>query len=39
MPISERARLRLDELDSMDEKIIIAQQSLELYQAQMTRAY
>jgi len=32
-------KLRLEELDSLDEKRILAQQSLELYQAQMTRAY
>jgi ribonuclease HI len=39
MPLDESAKLRLDELDAMDEKRLIAHQSLELYQAQMTRAY
>ncbi|KAF3336392.1 Retrovirus-related Pol polyprotein from [Carex littledalei] len=39
MTINESTKLRLDELDAMDEKRLIAHQSLELYQAQMTRSY
>lgn len=39
MSLNERTRLRLDELDSMDEKRIIAQQNMELYQARMARTY
>jgi hypothetical protein len=31
--------LILDELDAMDEKRLIAQQNLEIYQAKMARAY
>ena len=38
-PLEEQMKLRLDELDSLDEKRIVAQQNLELYQAQMARAY
>ncbi|KAJ3707755.1 hypothetical protein LUZ61_011460 [Rhynchospora tenuis] len=39
LPMDKRARLRLEELDAMDEKRLMAQQSLELYRAQMTKAY
>ncbi|KAJ4810030.1 hypothetical protein LUZ62_022596 [Rhynchospora pubera] len=39
MPLSEHAQLRLDELDAMDETRLAAQQNLELYRAQMARAY
>ncbi|KAJ1689803.1 hypothetical protein LUZ63_013958 [Rhynchospora breviuscula] len=39
LPMDKRARLRLDELDAMDEKRLAAQESLELYRAQMTKAY
>lgn len=39
MPVSESTRLRLDELDAMDEKRLAAHQNLELYQAQMARSY
>ena len=39
MPVNESTKLRLDELDAMDEKRLAAHQSLELYQAQMTKAY
>ena len=35
----ERKRIRLDELDALDEKRLAAQQCLELYQARMVRAY
>ena len=35
----EKIRLRLDELDALDEKRLHAHQSLELYQARMERAY
>ena len=35
----ERKRIRLDELDALDEKRLAAQQNLELYQARMSRAY
>ncbi|XP_020084900.1 uncharacterized protein LOC109707778 [Ananas comosus] len=35
----ENALLRLDELDALDETRLTAQQNLELYQAQMARAY
>ena len=35
----ERKRIRLDELDTLDEKCLAAQQKLELYQARRTRAY
>ncbi|KAJ4769671.1 hypothetical protein LUZ62_053928 [Rhynchospora pubera] len=39
MSLSERAQLRLDELDAMDETRLAAQQNLELYRAHMARAY
>ncbi|KAJ4813603.1 hypothetical protein LUZ62_026169 [Rhynchospora pubera] len=39
MPFSKQAQLRLEELEALDEKRLIAQQNLELYRAQMTRAY
>ncbi|KAJ3708249.1 hypothetical protein LUZ61_011954 [Rhynchospora tenuis] len=39
MTLDERARLRLEELDAMDETRLAAQQKLEIYQAQMARAY
>ncbi|KAJ3702216.1 hypothetical protein LUZ61_005921 [Rhynchospora tenuis] len=39
LPLDKQMRLRLDELDAMDEKRLMAQQSLELYRAQMERAY
>lgn len=35
----EHKRLRLEELDVLDEVRLDAQQKLELYRAQMTRAY
>jgi Integrase core domain/Integrase zinc binding domain len=39
MTLEEHRKLRLDELDVMDEKRLIAQQNLELYQANMARTY
>ncbi|KAJ3709210.1 hypothetical protein LUZ61_012915 [Rhynchospora tenuis] len=39
LPMDKRASLRLEELDAMDEKRLMAQQSLELYRIQMTKAY
>ncbi|KAJ3699513.1 hypothetical protein LUZ61_003218 [Rhynchospora tenuis] len=39
MPLNEQTQLRLEELEAMDEKRLVAQQNLELYRAQMTRAY
>jgi Integrase core domain/Integrase zinc binding domain len=39
MTLEEHRKLRLDELDAMDEKRLIAQQNLELYQAKMAKAY
>jgi hypothetical protein len=39
MTWEEHRKLRLDELDAMDEKRLIAQQNLELYQAKMVRTY
>jgi hypothetical protein len=39
MTMDECQQLRLDELDAMDEKRLIAQQNLEIYQAKMARAY
>jgi hypothetical protein len=39
MTMDECQQLRLDELDAMDEKRLIAQQNLKIYQAKMTRAY
>jgi Integrase core domain len=39
MTMDECQQLRLDELDAMDEKRLIAQQKLEIYQAKMVRAY
>jgi transposase InsO family protein len=39
MTMDECQQLRLDELDAMDEKRLIAQQNLEIYQAKMVRAY
>jgi Integrase core domain len=39
MTIDECQQLRLDELDAMDEKRLIAQQNLEIYQTKMARAY
>jgi hypothetical protein len=39
MTVEECKQLRLDELDAMDEKRLIAQQNLEVYQAKMARAY
>ena len=39
MSLEEQAKIRFDELDAMDEKRLVAQQSLELYQARMARAY
>ncbi|KAJ4746577.1 hypothetical protein LUZ62_080982 [Rhynchospora pubera] len=39
MPFSKQAQLRLEEFEALDEKRLIAQQNLELYRAQMTRAY
>ena len=35
----DRVRLRLDELDSLDEKRLEAQQNLEVYKARIARAY
>ena len=35
----DRVRLHLDELDSLDEKRLEAQQNLEVYKARMARAY
>jgi hypothetical protein len=39
MTMDECQQLRLDELDAMDEKRLIAQQNLKIYQAKMARAY
>jgi hypothetical protein len=39
MTMDKCQQLRLDELDTMDEKRLIAQQNLEIYQAKMIRAY
>jgi hypothetical protein len=39
MTMDECQQLRLDELDVMDEKRLIAQQNLKIYQAKMARAY
>ena len=35
----DRVRLRLDELDSLDERRLETQQNLEVYKAWMARAY
>jgi hypothetical protein len=37
--MDECQQLRLDELDAMDEKRLMAQQNLEIYQAKIARAY
>jgi hypothetical protein len=39
MTMDECQQLKLDELDAMDEKRLIAQQNLEIYPAKMARAY
>jgi hypothetical protein len=39
MTLEEHRKIRLDELDAMDEKRLIAQQNLELYQTKMARTY
>ncbi|KAJ3706727.1 hypothetical protein LUZ61_010432 [Rhynchospora tenuis] len=39
IPMTKQMQLRFQELDGMDERRLIAQQNLELYQARMTRAY
>jgi ribonuclease HI len=39
MTMDECQQLRLDELDAMNEKRLIAQQNLEIYQAKMARTY
>ncbi|KAJ3704229.1 hypothetical protein LUZ61_007934 [Rhynchospora tenuis] len=39
IPLNKQIQRRLQELDGMDERRLVAQQNLELYQARMTRAY
>jgi hypothetical protein len=39
MTMDKCQQLRLDELDAMDEKRLMAQQNLEIYHAKMTRVY
>ena len=39
MTKEEQNKLRLEELDTLDEKRLVAQQNLEAYQARMARAY
>ena len=39
LDMEKQAQLRLEELEALDEKRLIAQQNLELYKAKMARAY
>ncbi|KAJ3698138.1 hypothetical protein LUZ61_001843 [Rhynchospora tenuis] len=39
IPQTEKVKLKLQEQDGIDERKLVAQQNLELYQARTTRAY